>query len=77
MDEVTPILQKLGLTHVPRGVKKEDYPVAVNATLKTLADGLGSKFTPDVRKAWNVVLNKFTGIMISSYDDMLPEDAAE
>jgi len=45
-------LKNLGADHVSKGVKKEHYPVVMNAVMKTLKDALGVSFTPDIEKAW-------------------------
>jgi nitric oxide dioxygenase len=56
LSELAPILKNLGADHVPKGVKKEHYPVVMGAVIKTLKDNLGENFTPVVEKAWEVTL---------------------
>jgi hemoglobin-like flavoprotein len=48
LGEIAPIIKNLGAKHVPMGVKKEHYPIAINAVLKFLKDNLGDEFTPTV-----------------------------
>tara|TARA_B110000285_G_C14603432_1_gene371700 strand:+ start:262 stop:408 length:147 start_codon:yes stop_codon:yes gene_type:complete len=48
LGEIAPIIKKLGAAHVPRGVKKEHYPIALSAVLKFLKDNLKEEFTPPV-----------------------------
>ena len=76
LGELAPILKNLGADHVPRGIKKEHYPVVMGAVIKTLKDGLGASFTPDVEKSWLVVLNIVQETMIGDNYE-LPEDEAD
>ena len=46
LEELVPILQELGKTHVPRDVLPEHYPIVGQALLDTLEAGLGDKCTP-------------------------------
>lgn len=45
-------LHKLGQRHAGYGVRDEHYGTVGAALLRTLADGLGERFTPEVREAW-------------------------
>jgi hemoglobin-like flavoprotein len=47
-----PVLQQLAVRHVGYGVRDEHYDTVGAALLKTLAQGLGEDFTPQVREAW-------------------------
>ena len=49
---LVPVLQNLGRRHAGYGVKASHYPIVGAALLKTLEQGLGADFTPDVRTAW-------------------------
>ena len=75
LGSIIPILNKLGDDHVPRGVKPEHYPVAVEAIVKVVQDQLGDELTAPMRKAWRIVLNTATSVMIGDrYDtDLSPE----
>lgn len=47
-----PPVPELGIRHVEYGVTEPQYDVVGAALLATLADGLGERFTPEVRAAW-------------------------
>jgi hemoglobin-like flavoprotein len=44
-----PVLQALGKRHANYGVESAHFAVVGEALIWTLADGLGDKFTPEVR----------------------------
>jgi hemoglobin-like flavoprotein len=46
------LLRQLGTRHVGYGVQGAHYASVGAALLKTLAQGLGPAFTPEVREAW-------------------------
>ena len=50
--ELEPVLHQLGARHAGYGVRDEHYAAVGEALLDTLADGLGSAFTPEIRDAW-------------------------
>jgi len=52
LDALAPVVRQLGARHVGYGVKTEHYQTVGTALLWTLEQGLGDKFTPDVREAW-------------------------
>jgi hemoglobin-like flavoprotein len=52
LDELVPAVQSLGRRHATYGVKASDYDTVERALMDTLATGLGSAFTPEVRDAW-------------------------
>ncbi|MBC7601802.1 MAG: hemin receptor [Ramlibacter sp.] len=52
LETLAPIVRKLGARHVGYGVRTEHYAIVGSALLWTLEQGLGAKFTPDVRDAW-------------------------
>lgn len=60
---LVPILQTLGKRHVGYGVRDADYPVVGAALLKTLEQGLGAAFTPEVRAAWTEVYGVMHQVM--------------
>jgi hemoglobin-like flavoprotein len=47
-----PLLRQLGARHVGYGVKDAHYAAVGTALLKTLPQGLGPAFTPEVPDAW-------------------------
>ena len=48
-------LRAMGARHVAYGVEDAHYAIVGAALLKTLAQGLGPQFTPEVEEAWTVV----------------------
>jgi len=52
VETIAPTLRNLGARHVDYGVRTEHYATVGAALLWTLEQGLGDKFTPDVREAW-------------------------
>ena len=49
---LVPVLEDLGARHAGYGVREEHYALVGEALIDTLAEGLGSAFTPEVRAAW-------------------------
>jgi len=58
-----PALQSLGKRHAGYGVQDGHYDVVGGALLKTLDQGLGPAFTPEVRAAWTDVYGVMAGVM--------------
>jgi hemoglobin-like flavoprotein len=56
-DTLVPTVEALGRRHVDYGVQDRHYDVVGRALIDTLAQGLGSQFTPDVRDAWGAAYN--------------------
>ena len=52
LDAVLPGIKALGARHAGYGAKEAHYDTAGGALLWTLEQGLGDKFTPEVRTAW-------------------------
>ncbi len=55
MERIVPAVQNLGRRHATYGVKDSHYETVGAALLWTLEQGLGEKFTPDVKAAWTEV----------------------
>jgi methyl-accepting chemotaxis protein len=51
-DVLLPVLERLGARHIEYGVRREHYATVGAALVKTLAQGLGETFTPQVKRAW-------------------------
>lgn len=66
METLTPILQGLAQNHVYYGVQDEHYQTVEVALLKTLEQGLGEDFTPDVIDAWSEVYGFMAEVMIAA-----------
>jgi len=52
LDTLAPVVRQLGARHVAYGVRAEHYATVGAALLWTLEQGLGAKFTLDVKLAW-------------------------
>ena len=52
VSRILPTVQKLAKGHVAYGVEPRHYDSVGKALLWTLEQGLGPKFTPEVRDAW-------------------------
>lgn len=63
---LVPILQSLGRRHVDYGVQPSHYDTVGAALLKTLAQGLGPAFTPEVKAAWTEVYGVMADVMIKA-----------
>jgi hemoglobin-like flavoprotein len=66
LDTLVPILQGLAKRHVTYGVEDRHYDVVGGALLKTLEQGLGPAFTPQVKGAWSEVYGVMAGVMIAA-----------
>lgn len=66
LDSLVPILQNLALRHDGYGVKKADYQTVGGALLKTLEQGLGADFTPELKEAWAAVYGVMAEVMIAA-----------
>ena len=66
LDELVPVLVRLGGRHVDYGVRPEHYATVGAALLDTLAKGLGDDFTPDVEAAWTEVYGVLQDTMLSA-----------
>ena len=63
LDVVGPFLVRLGARHVRYGVRHEHFDVVGEALLWTLEQGLGERFTADVRDAWAAAWDVIAGAM--------------
>jgi hemoglobin-like flavoprotein len=63
LDTLAPIVRKLGARHVGYGVREEHYAIVGAALLWTLEQGLGPKFTPEVRDAWTQTYGLLADVM--------------
>ncbi len=52
LEEILPAVKALGARHVEYGVVDAHYDTVAAALLWTLEQGLGAKFTSEVREAW-------------------------
>lgn len=66
LDSLVPILQGLGKRHVGYGVKDSHYQTVGGALVKTLGQGLGEDFTPEVKAAWITTYGVMADVMIAA-----------
>lgn len=63
LEALVPVLQGLGRRHVAYGVQAEHYDTVGVAFIKTLRQGLGQGFTPEVEAAWTEVYEVMAKVM--------------
>ncbi len=63
---LVPILQQLGHRHADYGVQYAHYATVGGALLKTLGQGLGAAFTPEVEAAWTEVYGVMAKVMMEA-----------
>lgn len=66
LDELVPVVVRLGERHVDYGVAAKDYDTVGAALLDTLEKGLGDAFTPEVKAAWTEVYTVLAETMLSA-----------
>ncbi len=64
LDALVPVVRALGSRHASYGVKEEHYAIVGGALLWTLEQGLGPKFTPEVRDAWAAAYGLLADVMM-------------
>jgi len=69
LDELVPVVKRLGERHATYNVTPEHYPIVGTALLRTLETGLGEAFTPAVREAWSAVYGVLSDTMIQAASD--------
>ncbi|MBL8302943.1 MAG: hemin receptor [Ideonella sp.] len=69
-------LQALGRRHAGYGVRASHYDTVGAALLDTLAIGLGTQFTPEVRAAWTALYAHISLTMQSAAADVSAEPIA-
>jgi hemoglobin-like flavoprotein len=62
-ERLVPVLKQLGERHAKYGVQDEHYGKMNTAILGALEEGLGDKFTIDVRSAWTEALVLISSLM--------------
>lgn len=63
LDKLVPAVQDMGRRHATYGVENSHYETVGASLLWTLAQGLGSSFTPEVKEAWTVVYTLLANTM--------------
>ncbi len=63
LEKLAPVVRQLGARHVRYGVRTEHYATVGSALLWTLEQGLGPKFSPEVREAWTAAYSLLSDVM--------------
>lgn len=63
LEKLAPVVRQLGARHAGYGVRTEHYVTVGTALLWTLEEGLGEKFTPQVREAWAAAYDLLSEVM--------------
>lgn len=66
LDVLVPILQSLAKRHNGYGVQEAHYATVGAALLKTLEQGLGQAFTPQVKASWATVYGVMSSVMVAA-----------
>jgi methyl-accepting chemotaxis protein len=66
---LVPSLQALGRRHIGYGVCDSHYETVGQALLQTLAQGLGTAYTPEVDAAWQRVWIRLRDIMMQAANE--------
>ena len=71
IESLVPVIEAPGRRHAGYGVKDEHYATVAGALLWALEQGLGARFTPDVRDAWGAAY----GLLASTMQDAARQEA--
>lgn len=63
LDRIVPAAEGLAVRHVAYGVEAPHYDAVGASLIRTLEQGLGSAFTPEVREAWLGAYGTLAGVM--------------
>ena len=66
LDTLIPVLQGLAKRHDGYGVTPAHYEAVGAALIKTLGQGLGDDFTPEVKDSWTTIYGIMSDVMISA-----------
>jgi len=66
LDSIVPAVRALGIRHAGYGVLDRHYDTVAAALLWTLAQGLGTAFTPEAQAAWTAAYGILAGTMKSA-----------
>ena len=62
-DRLVPVVKKLGERHSTYGVRDDHFGKVGAALIGTLEEGLGDKFTPELRSAWTEAFLLISSLM--------------
>lgn len=68
-DNLLPVLRSLGERHAHYGVQDAHYATVGAALIQTLADGLGERFTDELRAAWVAMYCVVSSTMMAAARD--------
>ena len=71
LEEIVPVVRDLGQRHVRYGVQDRHYDTVGEALLWALEQGLGDRFTPEVRDAWAVTYTVLADTMKEAAAEVL------
>lgn len=66
LDKIVPVAEGLAVKHLSYGVEPAHYDAVGASLLRTLEQGLGGDFTPDVEAAWRAAYATLAGVMIAA-----------
>lgn len=66
LDTIVPVAQELARKHVDYGVEAAHYEAVGASLLRTLEQGLGPDFTPEVKDAWVTAYGTLSSVMIEA-----------
>ena len=66
LDRIVPMAEELAVRHVAYGVEPGHYDAVGASLLRTLGQGLGGDFTPEVETAWRAAYATLAGVMIAA-----------
>jgi len=69
-EQLVPMLQALGQRHRDYGVTPLHFDAYGEALFRTLAQGLGTAFTPEVVEAWRTIFAEIRGVMLGTQSTM-------
>lgn len=76
LERVRPMIEALARRHLSYGVQSDHYDLVGATLLAALAEGLGERFTDELRAAWTRVYGVLADIMVESAEtaEMEAED---
>jgi hemoglobin-like flavoprotein len=63
LDKIVPVAQSLAVRHLDYGVEPQHYDAVGASLIRTLEQGLGPDFTPEVRDAWIAAYATLSNVM--------------
>lgn len=73
LEKIVPTVQRLGVSHIEYGVKKEHFPIVAEALLYTLEQGLGDDWNDELKEAWTTTYTILADTMIDAMEKAVAE----